>query len=371
MIDALGFDEFIGELEEDVASMGLSESSSEPKKFGAKFVEAAPELKECGICGETLAIELFKKGKKFCSQGCQRDVDCAEKAAKIDGELQYFNLMRQQRPLDFAVFMRSWIREVGPSQGRGIRRGKFDWARYKETYFRKQGTRKGAKGVQKTYKQFIALMVEKGRDAIWADKEWARRRGSDEYESGNDPDTGLPTIEALAEIYADKFDEIGHTTSVEVGKKEIKNPKLEDLKSGIAAAMDGPPKHGDLASLLSMTAAKLSEVKDMPEETKLSAKAFANEHAADAVAEMTPGSKSSQEKSFQSPAKGLPGTAGGGAIGGGGGDGDDADAETPHSKKRIGNPNFAHVSSPPCVPAHWEIKDLRHRAPRGLENMYF
>lgn len=173
--------------------------------------------------------------KSFCREH-QRDVWLIEKQAEKEGELDMWAKVYNN---DDSVhdFLVQWKAQVGPSRGRGAQRsGKFDWARWKASFFRSTGQRRSKGTEQMTLKEFTDRMVAKGKDSRWAVQEWNRRRNSDDYSNGTDSDTGLPTTAASTRRKNERYEDSGVRDSYEMGEKEKRNPKKSDIETGLKAS---------------------------------------------------------------------------------------------------------------------------------------
>ena len=84
--------------------------------------------------------------------------------------------------------------------------------------------------VQKTRKQFIDFMMEKGRSNEWAEAEYDRRRVDPSRTTGTDRDTGLPTVECFEPQFEEDYEDNYRTDEVESATKEKTNPKDKDFK---------------------------------------------------------------------------------------------------------------------------------------------
>jgi len=120
-----------------------------------------------------------------------------------------------------------WKASAGESTG-ASRIGFFNWSRYEERYYARQGSRKELGKVQVTEKEFIDKMEAKGRTREWAKAEWTRRRHlPDEFESGVCLDTGLPTCEMHEGPRNVDYQDKGLERAVLQGSKDQKMKKQD------------------------------------------------------------------------------------------------------------------------------------------------
>ena len=118
--------------------------------------------------------------------------------------------------------------------------GIFKWARLIEQFDKSQGFRQQLEKEQLTKKEFITRIVAKGMEAEWASGEFQRRLGlPEEYVIDTDPDCGLVRVQAHAGKRDIGFDEYKHSTLIQQGSADIKNPKQVNVQNMVRDALAG------------------------------------------------------------------------------------------------------------------------------------
>lgn len=184
-------------------------------------------FKPCAYCKNV--TDDFSGNKKEC-RSCMKNVESAQRDAKANGELDLFKEL-QKDPEKMFHFLQAWEAEVGPPKGSGNARGGFKFAAYKQTYYTERSHKELSGIIMLTQKQFVDMLVQKGRDRAWAESEYQRRTQDEAYKKGIDPDSRLPTIQASS---ADREEqEVKRARQDEVGLvgREIKNPKRKATTS--------------------------------------------------------------------------------------------------------------------------------------------
>lgn len=98
-----------------------------------------------------------------------------------------------------------------------------------------------------TETEFLARMVGKGRTAAWAQEEWERRRADPHFENGVCEDTNLPTVAVRMNPKREEYTDEGMGETFDVGEKEIKAPKQQDIDGALRHMMERAPVPGKLA----------------------------------------------------------------------------------------------------------------------------
>lgn len=98
-----------------------------------------------------------------------------------------------------------------------------------------------------TETEFLARMVGKGRTAAWAQEEWERRRASPHFENGVCEDTNLPTVAVRMNQKREEYLDEGMDETYQVGEKEVKAPKQQDIDASLRHMMERAPVPGKLA----------------------------------------------------------------------------------------------------------------------------
>ena len=182
--------------------------------------------KECPIC--VVITDDWMSGKTEC-RPCFQDKDAAYRDMKRQGELEFFNELKNDMAL-FRDFLTEWRQECGPPKGPGRTRGGFNTARFKERHGHRLSNIKAQDKVMKTKSEFADAMEAKGMTRQWAFDEWERRFADPKYDNDLDPDCKLPRTQMHGETFERAQEEMFKEAVVEIESKEVKNPKHSDVK---------------------------------------------------------------------------------------------------------------------------------------------
>ena len=210
-----------------------------PSDLADRKATAADAARE-GVCNLFCKqLVMLMKRQKGCGE-CFADMRCMKADAKLAGPAATRLLKDAEKNHEQLCIIHEKWKEVSGARNGASRIGMFKWARLIEQFDKSQGFRQQLEKEQLTKKEFITRMVAKGMDAEWASGEFQRRLGlPEEYVIDTDPDCGLVRVQAHAGKKDIGFDEYKHSTLIQQGGADTKNPKQVNVQNMVRDALAG------------------------------------------------------------------------------------------------------------------------------------